>query len=69
MNVLNWVNNKSKNLKWYHLGALKVCIASGVLLLAKFIPELLTLDWYWYAIIFAVTYAITLIGWFGNSNS
>ena len=69
MNILSWAEKRAQNMKWYHFGTLKIAVASAVLLLAKFIPELLTLDWYWYVLIFAVSYVITFIGFFGGSKA
>lgn len=69
MNILSWAEKRAQNLKWYHYGTLKIAVASAVLLLAKFIPELITFDWYWYVGVFVLTYVITLIGFFGGSKA
>lgn len=67
MNIINWAEKRAQNMnmKWYHYGALKIAVSSAMLLLAKFIPEILTLDWYWYAIIFVVSYVIVMARFFG----
>ena len=69
MNILKWAEERAQNMKWYHFSALKIGVASAMLLLAKFIPELLILDWYWYAGIFAVSYVVMLFGFLGNSKA
>ncbi len=69
MNILNWAEKRTQNMKWYHFGALKIGVASAMLLLAKFFPELLALEWYWYAGVFAVSYIVMLFGFFGGSKT
>ncbi len=69
MSILSWAEKRAKKMKWYHFSALKIGVASAVLLLVKFFPVLLGLDWYWYAGIFAVSYIIMLFGFFSNSKS
>lgn len=69
MNILNWAEKQTKSMKWYHFAALKISVASAMLLLAKLIPELLSLDWYWYAAIFGVFYTIMLVGFLGASKT
>ena len=55
-------------MKWYHYSALKIGVAAAMLLLAKLFPKLLALDWFWYVVIFLVSYIITLNGFFGVDN-
>ncbi len=58
---LQWFNEKIKKLTCMDYGVLKVCVFTFALLLAKFWPNILSLDWYWYAAVFAVTYAYLII--------
>lgn len=68
MNILTWAEKRAQNMKWYHFSALKIGVASAMLLLAKLIPELLALEWFWYAGIFAISYIVMLFGFFGSSK-
>ena len=69
MNILRWAEKRAQNLKWYHFGTLKLAVASFVLLLVKFIPEITSLEWYWYAGAFVLTAAITFIRFFGGPKT
>ena len=69
MNILNWAEKHTQNMKWYHFGTLKLAVASAVLLLVKFIPKLTSLDWYWYAGAFLLTYVITMAGFFSTPKT
>lgn len=68
MKILKWAEYRAQNMKWYHYSALKICIASGMLLFAKLFPVLLSLDWYWYAGVFVVTYIIMAKGFLNGSK-
>ncbi|PIR14049.1 hypothetical protein COV49_00230 [Candidatus Falkowbacteria bacterium CG11_big_fil_rev_8_21_14_0_20_39_10] len=46
-----------KKLKWYDIGLYKLCVFSVALLIAVWWPALVSLDWYWYAIVFLLTLA------------
>jgi len=52
----------TKMMKLFHkftmvdVGLFKISMASGALLIAKLRPDILSLDRYWYAIVFAVSY-------------
>ncbi len=65
MNIIKWAEKNAQNMKWYHYSALKIGVASAMLLLAKFFPILLSFDWYWYAGVFLISYVIMLFGFFG----
>ena len=43
------------------IGVLKICVAAFVLMIAKLWSPILSLDWYWYAVVFVVTYVFLLI--------
>jgi len=47
-------NSKVKNLDWIDVQLLKLTVAGFVLMIAKLWQPLLTLDWYWYAVIFVL---------------
>lgn len=51
-------------MRWWHFGALKFSVAFAMLLIAKLVPEVLSLEWYWYAILFGVCYAVMAVGFF-----
>ena len=68
MNILNWAEKQTQKMKWYHFAAVKFSVASAILLLAKFFPEILNLAWQWYAGIFVVSYAFVLAGLFSKSK-
>ena len=54
MNFTKWANNKISKLTWVDIGLTKWSVAAFVLMIAKLWPPLLSLDWYWYALIFVV---------------
>ncbi len=47
-------DSKIKNLSWVDIGSIKLGVAGGVLMIAKLWQPLLSLDWYWYAVIFVL---------------
>lgn len=51
MNFNKWANNKISTLTWIDMGLTKLAVAAFVLMIAKLWPPLLTLDWYWYGLI------------------
>ena len=52
MNFTKWANNKISKLTWIDIVLTKWCVAAFVLMIAKLWSPLLSLDWYWYALIF-----------------
>ena len=54
MNFTKWANNKIGKLTWIDIGLTKLSVAAFVLLIAKLWSPLLSLDWYWYALIFVM---------------
>jgi hypothetical protein len=54
MNFTKWANNKLGKLTWIDIGLTKLSVAAFVLMIAKLWSPLLSLDWYWYALIFVV---------------
>jgi hypothetical protein len=51
MNLFQWSNKKIKTLDWLDVKLIKLGTAAITLLLAKWFPILLSLDWYWYLIL------------------
>ena len=54
MNLKSWVNKKVKKLDWYDIALVKISTAALALFLAKVWWPLLSLDWYWYFLIFSL---------------
>ena len=48
-------NKKIKELDWADMGLIKIASAAFALMVAKLWVPLLSLDWYWYGLIFIVT--------------
>lgn len=45
---------KTKRLKWYDIGGIKLAAFTAALLLAKYCKCLTSLDWYWYVVVFVL---------------
>jgi len=56
MNYFQWVNEKIKTMTCWDIGILKLCVLAFTLMIAKFWPGILGLEWYWYGLVFLVTY-------------
>ncbi|MDD5417401.1 MAG: hypothetical protein PHW96_00750 [Candidatus Nanoarchaeia archaeon] len=54
MSFLKWANSKVKKLNWTDMALVKLSVAGFSLMIAKLWMPLLSLDWYWYALIFAL---------------
>ena len=61
-----WVNEKIKKLNCFDYALIKISVFSFTLLLAKFWPDILSLDWRWYAVVFVFTYVYLIIRTFGK---
>lgn len=48
---------------WHHMCLVKVSTAAFVLMLAKFFPMLMMLDWYWYLAIAVLAAIIPMKKW------
>ena len=46
-----WMGPKIKNLTVWDMKLLKMAVFAFTLMLAKFFPVLLGLEWYWYALV------------------
>lgn len=60
-----WANSKIKKLNWTDIGILKICVFSFSLMIAQFIPALLEVRWYWYGLVFTLTYFYLVFTIFG----
>lgn len=56
MGYCQWIDEKIKKMNCCDIGLLKLCVAAFVLMIAKFWPGILSLDWYWYGLVFLATY-------------
>jgi len=56
-NFKNWAESKTRKLGIAEFPLIKICIIAFTLMAAKLLPVLLSLDWYWYGIIFVLTVA------------
>ncbi len=57
MSLITWADSRIKTFTIFDFGILKICLFAFALLIAKIWPTVLTLDWYWYGIIFGLSYA------------
>ncbi len=54
MGFNNWMNEKTKKLGWMDIGLVKLSVFFFALMLAKLWAPLLSLEWYWYALVFVL---------------
>ncbi|MBU4284524.1 MAG: hypothetical protein KKA61_04540 [Nanoarchaeota archaeon] len=66
MGCFEWVNKKIKKMEWYDISLTKISVAAFILMVAKFWPGILALEWYWYAIIFVLAAIGPMIKIFGK---
>jgi len=50
----SWVDLKVKKIDWIDLKLIQISSAALVLMIAKLWKPLLSLDWYWYGVIFVL---------------
>jgi hypothetical protein len=55
MGLITFWNKKIKQLDWADVALIKFSVAAFILMVAKLWTPLLSLDWYWYGIIFLGT--------------
>lgn len=58
MSIFDWANDRIGRMTWVDLGLTKIAVAAFTLMVAKLWPPLLSLDWYWYALLFVLLAAI-----------
>ncbi|MFC1663847.1 hypothetical protein ACFL0A_01855 [Patescibacteria group bacterium] len=51
MSFTSWINSSIKNLNWTDVSLVKLSVAGFILMIAKLWEPLLSLSWYWYAVI------------------
>lgn len=54
MTLLNWMESKTRNFKWYDISLTKLATAAFALMAAKLWPTLLSLDWTVYLAVFVI---------------
>ena len=54
MSLIKFWNKKIKTLDWKDVGLIKLSTAAFILMIAKLWEPILSLNWYWYAILFAI---------------
>ncbi len=54
MSFKNWANERVAKMDWLDVGLTKWCMVFFALAIAKLWPEVLGLDWYWYALVFVL---------------
>ncbi|NQT29274.1 MAG: hypothetical protein HQ596_01750 [Candidatus Saganbacteria bacterium] len=54
MGYFEWANERIKRMDWVDVGFVKLSCMAVALLVAKLWPPILSLAWYWYAIIFVL---------------
>lgn len=60
MSIFDWANDRIGRMTWVDLGLTKFAVATFALMVAKLWPPLLSLEWYWYALLFVLLAAIPL---------
>ncbi|MDP7116444.1 MAG: hypothetical protein QF632_05740 [Candidatus Woesearchaeota archaeon] len=51
MGLFEWADSKIPLLRWYDVSFIKMSTLFATLFLAKVIPDILGLEWYWYLIL------------------
>jgi hypothetical protein len=54
MSFNTWANSKLKETTWVDMSLIKISAAAFALMVAKLWEPLLSLEWYWYAMIFVL---------------
>jgi hypothetical protein len=54
MSLNEWMNSKMEKLHWTDISLVKLSTAAFVLMLAILWPPLLSLEWYWYGLVFVI---------------
>lgn len=55
-----WAESKIKKIKLLDMPLIKISIIAFTLMAAKLLPWLLSLDWYWYTLIFILALIIPM---------
>ncbi|MFA5736920.1 MAG: hypothetical protein WCX70_01295 [Candidatus Paceibacterota bacterium] len=54
MSIFSWANNAIRNFDWKDVASIKLSVVFFILAVAKLWPDILSLEWYWYGILFFV---------------
>ena len=54
MKLFSWIDSLIKKMDMWDIGLLKLTVAAFVLMAAKLWSPLLSLDWYWYCLVFVL---------------
>ncbi|MFH1106484.1 MAG: hypothetical protein V1787_01165 [Candidatus Micrarchaeota archaeon] len=54
MKFFKWADSVAKRLGWLDVGMVKIAVFGFTLFLAKMWPPLLSLEWYWYVLVFVL---------------
>ena len=54
MNFIKWINSRIRNMDYFDIQLIKLSVAGFVLMIAKLWEPILSLEWYWYALIFCL---------------
>ncbi len=54
MSYATWMDSKLKAMDWKDIPLIKLSVAAFILMVAKVWPPLLSLEWYWYGLIFVL---------------
>ncbi|MFH1257644.1 MAG: hypothetical protein V1658_01800 [Candidatus Micrarchaeota archaeon] len=66
MGFFGWVDKNVGKLRWYDMSMVKISVAAFILMLAKLWPDLLSLEWYWYGVIFVLAAISPMLKMFGK---
>lgn len=54
MSLIKWANPKIKKMNFWDIQLVKLSVAGFILMLARLWQPLISLEWYWYALIFVL---------------
>ena len=66
MGIIFWADLQIKKFNWADIQFIKIAVFGFTLLLAKLWSPLLSLDWYWYVLIFVLAMIKLLFKVFGK---
>ena len=64
--LVKWMNAKTKKLDWMDMASTKIAVMGFMLTVAKLWTPILSLDWYWYALIWIVFAIKPLMAFFSK---
>jgi uncharacterized membrane protein len=57
MSIFSWADIQIKKFNWTDIQLIKIAVFGFTLMIAKIWSPLLSLDWYWYALVFLLATA------------